>query len=272
MSYFPGIMRFISADTIVPDPTNPQTLNRYTYALNNPVKYTDPSGHDTECAIGESGCHFKSRKLRDAQQLVSEQIVGGGNQTWDELTPEQRDDLSLLSPGNLGGEPIYWNEHRWNVETLHDCGACSVAGTQMDPAVWIAEFILFRQIGQWLPEILSSGAGSSTLNATASTAKFSEYIFKQGATHGKDAVFSALGYSAEDSAQLAEIYATQATAKYAQGAYTLGNLDKWGQRINITIDLAGQGNASGKISRLISGWMINPDGTIRLITPFSGHP
>ena len=38
-------MRFISADTIVPDPANPQSWNRYSYGLDNPVKYTDPSGH-----------------------------------------------------------------------------------------------------------------------------------------------------------------------------------------------------------------------------------
>jgi RHS repeat-associated protein len=38
--------RFISPDTIVPDPNNPQTLNRYSYCLNNPLKYIDPSGHD----------------------------------------------------------------------------------------------------------------------------------------------------------------------------------------------------------------------------------
>ena len=38
--------RFISPDTIVPDPANPQSLNRYAYVVNNPVKYRDPSGHD----------------------------------------------------------------------------------------------------------------------------------------------------------------------------------------------------------------------------------
>jgi RHS repeat-associated protein len=43
--YDPALGRFISADTIVPDPTNPQALNRYTYVLNNPLLYTDPSGH-----------------------------------------------------------------------------------------------------------------------------------------------------------------------------------------------------------------------------------
>jgi len=29
----------------VPEPGNPQALNRYAYVLNNPLKYTDPSGH-----------------------------------------------------------------------------------------------------------------------------------------------------------------------------------------------------------------------------------
>jgi RHS repeat-associated protein len=43
--YDPMIGRFISPDTIVPDPTNPQALNRYSYVLNNPLKYTDPTGH-----------------------------------------------------------------------------------------------------------------------------------------------------------------------------------------------------------------------------------
>lgn len=37
--------RFISADTIVPSAANPQNLNRYSYVLNNPLRYRDPSGH-----------------------------------------------------------------------------------------------------------------------------------------------------------------------------------------------------------------------------------
>ncbi len=47
------IGRFLSADTIVPGAGNPQALNRYAYSHNNPLKYTDPSGHcpprDDEC-------------------------------------------------------------------------------------------------------------------------------------------------------------------------------------------------------------------------------
>ena len=32
-------------DSLAGSPSAPQTLNRYSYALNNPVNYTDPSGH-----------------------------------------------------------------------------------------------------------------------------------------------------------------------------------------------------------------------------------
>jgi RHS repeat-associated protein len=43
--YDPTIGRFCQPDTIIPEPYNPQTLNRYSYCDNNPLNYTDPSGH-----------------------------------------------------------------------------------------------------------------------------------------------------------------------------------------------------------------------------------
>ncbi|GAB6096176.1 hypothetical protein JCM14469_24290 [Desulfatiferula olefinivorans] len=43
--YDPAIGVFISADTMVPNFANPQNLNRYTYCNNNPLIYTDPTGH-----------------------------------------------------------------------------------------------------------------------------------------------------------------------------------------------------------------------------------
>ena len=47
--YDPVVGRFLQADTIVPSPGNPQSLNRYAYGLNNPLRYTDPTGHDVAC-------------------------------------------------------------------------------------------------------------------------------------------------------------------------------------------------------------------------------
>ncbi len=43
--YDPELGRFLSADTYVQDPGDSQSYNRYSYVRNNPLKYTDPSGH-----------------------------------------------------------------------------------------------------------------------------------------------------------------------------------------------------------------------------------
>ena len=47
--YDPALGRFASADTLVPQPQNPQNLNRYSYAANNSLRFTDPTGHCPMC-------------------------------------------------------------------------------------------------------------------------------------------------------------------------------------------------------------------------------
>ncbi len=43
--YDPLTAHFTSADTIIPEPGRSQGYDRYSYSNNNPIKYTDPSGH-----------------------------------------------------------------------------------------------------------------------------------------------------------------------------------------------------------------------------------
>ncbi len=43
--YDPSLGRFTQPDSIVPAPSDPQALNRYSYVRNNPINLTDPSGH-----------------------------------------------------------------------------------------------------------------------------------------------------------------------------------------------------------------------------------
>ena len=43
--YDPQLGRFIQPDTIIPQEFNPQAYDRYAYALDNPFRFTDPSGH-----------------------------------------------------------------------------------------------------------------------------------------------------------------------------------------------------------------------------------
>lgn len=50
--------RFLSPDNYVQEPENSQNFNRYSYCLNNPLKYTDPTGEWIHIAIGAliGGC------------------------------------------------------------------------------------------------------------------------------------------------------------------------------------------------------------------------
>ena len=53
--YFSNLQgRFTSADSMSGSKLNPQSFNLYAYALNNPLRYTDPSGH-MPAAVGWSG-------------------------------------------------------------------------------------------------------------------------------------------------------------------------------------------------------------------------
>ncbi len=45
--------RFMSQDTLRGEQTQPQTWNRYAYALNNPTSRIDPTGMDSELITGE---------------------------------------------------------------------------------------------------------------------------------------------------------------------------------------------------------------------------
>ncbi len=80
--YLPGLRRFILADTIVPEAANPQAFNHYAYTLNNPVRYSDPSGHRpmSEAEHRRATNHHTSSRLgadRSRSQGVSGYFEGG---------------------------------------------------------------------------------------------------------------------------------------------------------------------------------------------------
>ncbi len=64
--YHPQLGRFVSPDTIVPEPGEPQSYNRYSYSYNNPINYIDPSGRSPSdgCNYSE-GCNWDSTPYGD---------------------------------------------------------------------------------------------------------------------------------------------------------------------------------------------------------------
>ncbi|RLC55581.1 MAG: hypothetical protein DRI80_17590, partial [Chloroflexota bacterium] len=85
--YDPALGRFISADTVVPNPGNPQDLNRYAYVRNNPLRYTDPTGHLPwwAYAAGAAGLYIVGRVGYEVGTLIvpgadqaRRDLIGGG--------------------------------------------------------------------------------------------------------------------------------------------------------------------------------------------------
>jgi RHS repeat-associated protein len=85
--YDPVTGRFLSPDPVLQDPANAQNYNKYSYVLNNPLKYTDPSGN---VITGGVTLNFApdvkgvSRRMSMASERAWQEMkaqVGSGNQT-----------------------------------------------------------------------------------------------------------------------------------------------------------------------------------------------
>jgi len=87
--YDGALGRFLQADPIVPSPGNPQSLNRYAYAANNPLRYVDPSGFDPIDAAWEAAfrsAHGRASTDQDRRdRFFSILFAGSGpNGSWTE--------------------------------------------------------------------------------------------------------------------------------------------------------------------------------------------
>ena len=97
--YDPTIGRFISPDTLVQSPENPQSLNRYSYVFNNPLKYTDPNGLNV---------YIGGTDISDVEDIVNQIIDYEG---WGEEAPDYLiEQLLELTSGFGESEYEVWND------------------------------------------------------------------------------------------------------------------------------------------------------------------
>ncbi|MBK9943314.1 MAG: RHS repeat-associated core domain-containing protein [Kouleothrix sp.] len=87
--YDPVLGRFLSPDSLIPNARDPQDFNRYSYAKNNPLRYTDPTGHcvwdacvleaaAVVIAISEGGAMALGTAAIGAGTAASYAAAGGG--------------------------------------------------------------------------------------------------------------------------------------------------------------------------------------------------
>jgi RHS repeat-associated protein len=122
--YDPILGRFTQPDPIIPDLFNPQTYNRYAYCVNNPLRYTDPSGHSLEDyvlgmtgladfvargnadewakGVGNRGGNLGFKSFADAQNYLAEQKDPAGLNADVRLAKERTDAVSATASATVG--------------------------------------------------------------------------------------------------------------------------------------------------------------------------
>ncbi|MDQ5823766.1 MAG: S-layer homology domain-containing protein [Chloroflexota bacterium] len=106
--YDPALAYFVSADTIAPGKGDSKTRNRYSYVLNNPLRYADPTGH-------------RAQDPKSFQATVDEVVAQVGN-TWEKCQAGNdaacRSDAAALGLKLEGDWKPY--QLQWLLEAIHD--------------------------------------------------------------------------------------------------------------------------------------------------------
>src|SRR5579862_6964378 len=186
--YDPALGRMMSGDSIVPDPFDGQSFNRYSYVDNEPTSAIDPSGHDLTLVCGQDSqhCHYIGG-VGSAMESVSpdgngsgsyggDAGFGGGGDTGGDngdgsLFTGDDNPGGLLSMGNLGDALVdatplvsgglFGNPFGNPFDTCY-AGTCVGSFSQDNQNVTPETVTVF---GYFYPDPLYQGLGGWTANA-----------------------------------------------------------------------------------------------------------
>jgi len=97
--YDPYLNRWIQPDNIIPDPSNPNDLDRYAYVRNNPTKYIDPSGH----SIGLPPVNINPCRLNPefCQELLNDDFTQPNQESNSDNTSSKNQELEEVLSDNV---------------------------------------------------------------------------------------------------------------------------------------------------------------------------
>ena len=110
------IGRFLSPDPVLQDPANAQNYNKYSYVLNNPLKFTDPSGYRGQRVyrLQAPDMLAENRKLNMDREAHWQAMHGGGDETYAFL--------SVMCGGGGGGGDMFGTNTTTSTPTCEDAG------------------------------------------------------------------------------------------------------------------------------------------------------
>ena len=101
--YDRSLGRFISPDTIIPQPENPMAWDRYAFVNNNPLRYTDPTGHFAWLPVLTIGGALIGAGISYGTQVYNNYQTNGGD-LGTALT--QNIDLASVGKSALAGAAV----------------------------------------------------------------------------------------------------------------------------------------------------------------------
>jgi RHS repeat-associated protein len=115
--------RFLSPDTIIPEPTNPQSFNRYSYVNNRPLVAIDPSGHDLVLVGGAAGDTGIDAINRHWKKWIME-YKGWNKEQWLDFYNNE-----LLAPNNTLSDLMHINDalHNHGIHLFTWGGHCCIS-------------------------------------------------------------------------------------------------------------------------------------------------
>ena len=115
--YDPYLNRWVQPDSIIPDPGNSQDWNCYSYVRDNPLKYTDPTGHWICGDYYDIGCVETFAEAGAMMRSTGMNALAGGKTT---LPIVARKDWGQYAPGDNPGN--FSDEYRETYDPNNEFG------------------------------------------------------------------------------------------------------------------------------------------------------
>ena len=207
--YDPTLGRCLQPDPLVPEPGNPQGLNRYAYVYSNPLRYTDPTGHCPWCIALAIGIVFVGA-------LVYPDIA---------YAPDLSADLSRLPPSESHAFERFVAANLPGIDTANDLATLTLG---RDPL--LREEVPYGSREWWLTGVavlgvgLSGGAGRKAGKAAEEADRFIRHHIATNKNWIRDPQWSKLfqelfaqaGMTLEEAANIVELPASLHKGPHSQ--------------------------------------------------------